>query len=193
MRLQVAQDEEKRNFANWQLEVGHGKHTDKDSNIDILEQFHCPQNTVESLIGTIYPGVITMPHPYDNHFSECSILSTHNTNVDDLNKRILDLFPGPEKVYHSADSIKEIRDNEGAGLMCLTEYLNSINASGLPLSKLALKKGCPVIVLHNLNLQEGVCNGTQGIITCMANHVIEIRILGGSFVLSPDARLERPE
>jgi PIF1-like helicase/Helicase len=181
MRLQVAQDEEERNFAKWQLEVGHGKHTDKDGNIDIPEQFHCPQNTVESLISTIYPGVTAMPHPHDNYFSERSILSARNTDVDDLNKRILDSFPGLEKVYHSADSIKEMRDEEGAQLMYPTEYLNSINASGLPLSKLTLKKGCPVMVLRNLNPQEGVCNGTRGIITRMANRVIEIRILGGSF------------
>jgi PIF1-like helicase len=43
MPLQVAQDEEERNFAKWQLEVGHRKHTDKDGNIDIPEQFYCPR------------------------------------------------------------------------------------------------------------------------------------------------------
>ena len=50
-----------------------------------------------------------------------------------------------------------------------TEYLNSINVSGLPLAKLALKEGCPVMVLQNLMPQQGVCNGTQGIVTRLAN------------------------
>jgi hypothetical protein len=59
------------------------------------------------------------------------------------------------------------------------EYLNGLNASGLPLSKLRLKIGCPVMVLQNLNPTEGVCNGSRGIVTWMTNRVIELRLLGG--------------
>jgi hypothetical protein len=80
-----------------------------------------------------------------------------------------------------SDSIKETRDEDGNELMYPTEYLNSINVSGLPLAKLALKEGCPVMILRNLNPQEGVCNGTRGIVTRMGNRVIEVRIIGGSF------------
>ena len=181
MRLQAAQDPEERAFARWQLDVGHGRQTDKDGNINLPQWFHCPQNTVESLIDTIYPGVDAMPHPHDNYFSECSILSAKNDDVDELNKRILDTFPGEERVYHSADSIKETRDEDGNELMYPTESLNSINVSGLPLAKFALKEGCPVMILCNLNPQEGVCNGTRGIVTRFGNHVIEVRIIGGSF------------
>lgn len=75
-----------------------------------------------------------------------------------------------------------------------TEYLNSINVSGLPLSKLSLKVGCPVMVLRNLNPEEGVCNGTRGIVTRLANRVVEIRILGGThagrLVFIPRIKLE---
>jgi hypothetical protein len=60
-----------------------------------------------------------------------------------------------------------------------TEYLNMITASGLPLHKLTLKVGSPVMVLCNLNPAEGVCNGTQGIITHMTNRVLELCLLGG--------------
>ena len=76
----------------------------------------------------------------------------------------------------------------------MAEYLNSINVSGLPLSRLSLKVGCPVMVLHNLNPQEGVCNGIRGIVTHMANWVVEIRILGGThagrLVFIPCIKLE---
>ena len=117
MHLQAAQDPEERAFARWQLNVGHGRHTDKDGNIDLPQWFHCPQNTVKSLIDTIYPGVNAMPYPHDNYFSEHSILSARNDDVDELNKRILAMFPGQERVYHSADSIKETRDEDGNELM----------------------------------------------------------------------------
>ena len=36
------------------------------------------------------------------------------------------------------------------------------------------------MIMHNLNPQEGVCNGTQGIVTRLGNRVIEVRIIGGS-------------
>jgi ATP-dependent DNA helicase PIF1 len=61
-----------------------------------------------------------------------------------------------------------------------SEYLNMITtSSGLPLHKLTLKVGSPVMVLHNLNPAEGVCNGTRGIITHMTNRVLELRLIGG--------------
>ena len=44
-------------FAEWQLGVGHGNFTDASDNITLPDHFHCPENTVESLIDTIYPGV----------------------------------------------------------------------------------------------------------------------------------------
>lgn len=40
-----------------------------------------------------------------------------------------------------------------------TEYLNSINASGIPLSELTLKIGCPIMILCNLDPANGLCNG----------------------------------
>ena len=36
------------------------------------------------------------------------------------------------------------------------------------------------MVLRDLNPQEGVCNRTRGIVTRLANRVVEIRILGGT-------------
>jgi len=59
------------------------------------------------------------------------------------------------------------------------EYLNSINCSGLPLAKLALKVGCPIMVLWNINPGEGVCNGSHGILTCATPWVLEVQLLTG--------------
>jgi ATP-dependent DNA helicase PIF1 len=67
-------------------------------------------------------------------------------------------FPGEEKVFVSADSVKNNRENGNNDLLYPAEYLNSINCSGSPLSKLKLKVGCSVIILRHLNPGEGVCN-----------------------------------
>jgi hypothetical protein len=157
MRLNTNNAQE-RDFAQWQLEVGKGGHTDDNCNITLPDHFKCPENTVSSLINTIYPG-ISNPHQHpDEYFSQRVILACRNDDVDDLNHTVLQKFPGQERVFHSADSIA----NDGMDeLLYPTEYLNSLNCSGLPLAHLALKVGCPVMVLRNLNLEGGVCNGTE--------------------------------
>ena len=157
--------EAERNFAKWQLEVGHGKHTDETGSITFPDHFRCPENTVASLINTIYPGINQLPIP-DAYFAEHTILTSHNDDVDDIKEEMLKLFPGEERVFMSADSVK---DNGEGELLYPVEHLNSINFSGLPLSKLKLKVGCPVMILRNLNPGEGVCNGTRAIVTRMSN------------------------
>ena len=169
MRLNV-DDAQERDFAQWQIDIGHGQHTNESGDVTLPESFKCAENTVQSLIDTIYPGIGLLPHPEDHYFSQCTILSSRNDDVDELNHAILNHFPGELQVFQSADSIE---DNEGI-LMYPVEYLNSINCSGLPLAKLALKVGCPIMVLQNINPGEGVCNGSHGILTRATSQVLEV-------------------
>jgi ATP-dependent exoDNAse (exonuclease V) alpha subunit len=174
-------DAEERNFAKWQLEVGHGQHTGENGNILLPDHFRCTANTIPALVDTIYPGIHDPQQHSDQYFSERTILSSRNDDVDELNTYILNKFPGEARVYHSADSLPNNtpeQQTEGE-LMYPVEYLNTINCSGLPLAQLALKVGCPVMVLRNLNPRHGVCNGSRGIITRMGNRVLEIRLLTG--------------
>src|SRR5271168_1254602 len=148
--------------------------------ITLPNHFKCLENTLNSLIETIYPGITQLPLPSDEYFANRTILTSQNTDVDEINEQMLDEFPGEEKVFMSADSIKGNGEGDGPGeLMYPVEYLNTINCSGLPLAKLKLKIGCPVMVLRNLHAAEGVCNGTRGVVTRMSNRVLEIRLLTG--------------
>jgi hypothetical protein len=175
MRLNTNNPQE-RDFAKWQLEVGKGGHTDEGSNINLPDHFKCLENTVSSLIDTIYPGIYDPLQHSDEYFSQRVILACRNDDVDDLNHHVLHKFPGQEQVFHSADSI--LNDGDGE-LLYPAEYLNSINCSGLPLAHLALKVGSPVMVLRNLNLSGGVCNGSRGILTRIRNRVLEVRLITG--------------
>ena len=65
------------NFAKCQFEVGHGKHTDEAFNISLPEQFKYRENTVSSLIDTIYPN-IDISDCSNQYFSEHIILSPMN-------------------------------------------------------------------------------------------------------------------
>jgi hypothetical protein len=189
MRLNT-NDAQEREFAKWQLEVGKGGHTDEGSNINFPDHFKCPENTISSLTDTIYPGINDPLQHSDEYFSQRVILACRNDDVDDLNHHVLHRFPGQEQVFNSADVVV----NEGNGdLLYPAEYLNSINCSGLPLAHLALKVGCPVMVLRNLNLSGGVCNGSRGILTRIRNRVLEVRLItgdhAGSKIFIPQMRL----
>jgi len=59
------------------------------------------------------------------------------------------------------------------------EYLNEVNWSGMPLAKLQLKVGCPVIILKNLDPGNGVCNGSRVIVTQCRSRVLEVELLTG--------------
>jgi hypothetical protein len=59
------------------------------------------------------------------------------------------------------------------------EYLNEIDCGSLPLAKLTLKIGCPVMILKNLDVANGVCNGSREILTRHSNRVLEVRLLTG--------------
>ena len=123
---------------------------------------------LEDLIRVIYPNISSLNLP-DQYFSECIILAPHNADVHSINEHILGRYPGEEKIYYSADSAE---DEEGADHPepIPVEYLNSINASGLPLSKLVLKVGSPIILL---------CNGTHLCVEHLGGRVIQACILGG--------------
>src|SRR5260370_11662611 len=90
------------------------------------------------------------------------ILAPRNEDVHVVNRNIIDVFQASAantKVYQSADSAI-IREQESDEIP--VEFLNAINVSGLPVSKLTLKVGCPVMLLQNLSTKAGLCNGTPG-------------------------------
>ena len=75
-------------------------------------------------------------------------------------------MPGPTEIFPSADSAV---DPSGSGIALTTlyptEFLNSINIGGFPLHHLALKVGCPIMLLRNLDPTTGMCNGTRLIVS----------------------------
>jgi hypothetical protein len=174
MRLNVDLEQE-RDFAKWQLDVGHGKHTNESDKIQLPENLRLADNTIGGLIDHIYPNIAHAQAPLHKFFSERMLLSSRNDDVDDINEIILHKFPGQVREFHSADKV--INDNAEEELMYPVEYLNGINCSGFPLAHMKLKIGCPVMVLRNLNQAEGVCNGTRGLVTKMSHRVIEIELL----------------
>jgi len=176
--MRLGQQAEEREFAQWLQEIGHGKHTAADGSTKLADTFRCNQNTVESLIDVTYPGLVQPLANPATYFLERAILSARNDDVDEMNTRILDKFPGHERVFRSIDSVPKDPSTAEAEDYPV-EFLNSINASGLPLAKLKVKLDCPIMVLRNIDPANGVCNGTRAILRAATNRVMKVEIIGG--------------
>ena len=85
---------------------------------------------------------------------------------------------GEEFVFKSIDSV--ICDDEGERNHFPMEFLNSLTPSGMPPHALKLKIGAPVIILRNLNFEQGQCNGTRAVVRGIYNHLIDVEIISGS-------------
>ena len=148
-----------------------------DRSITLPPSMHCGE-TVEDLISNIYPNISDPERKPDQWFSEHTILSCKNDDVDHLNSDILDMSSGEQKIMQSAGSWVSDSPDEMQNAMPV-ELLNSITVNGLPLSHLASKVGSPLMLLCNLDPSNGLCNGTCPILTMFKPHILECRILFG--------------
>ena len=178
MRLENSTQEEK-DFAQWLLDVGHGHGINAEGHHILPGHMKCGES-VTSLLNTVYPGISVLDPEENNdqYFLERTILNARNEDVDELNESVLQRLRGPEKIFYGADSVATERGVDG-DVQYPVEYLNTINVSGLPLAKLKLKIGAPIMILRNIDPSQGLCNGTRAILTKASERVLEVRILGG--------------
>lgn len=102
-----------------------------------------------------------------------AILAMLNSQVDEINEDVLNLLESDAKEYTSIDTADE------ANTEMATEVLNTFQASGLPQHLLKVKVNCTIILMRNLNVQRGLCNGTRLRLIELRNHVLKCVILTG--------------
>ena len=115
------------------------------------------QDLPARLIDCIYAN-LNRNHRDAQYIMERATLCSKNQYVDLINI-VADAFPGERIVYLARDSITDC-ESEGAATYP-PEFLNSLNAAGMPPFKLRLKVHQPVILLRNFDPQNGLCNGTR--------------------------------
>ena len=95
-----------------------------------------------------------------------------------VNDEVLQRLPGTEKIYTSVD---EVECEDGDDITNYpTEFLNSLTPSGMPPHKLKLKIGAIVMLLRNLDVHQGLCNGVRLIMRRLLNHTIDCEVATGS-------------
>ena len=187
MRLRISTDilnaAAQLEFANWLLQVGEGllPEVRPDSNlIRLPSDIVLRSTTYQNLIEFVYPDLQSRAQD-PTYFTERGILAPLNDEVDMLNAKILAQFSESEKIYHSADTLNKNSEtyNTVQESLYSPEFLNSLNLSGLPPHKLMLKVGAPIILLRNINIANGLCNGTRLICKTLQEHVIEAEPING--------------
>jgi hypothetical protein len=176
--MRLEQSPEMQEFATWLLNVGAGEGLDNSERITIPQHMQCPDYTVSSLIQEIYPD-IDVGEKDDQYFLDRNILAGTNDNVMELNAELLEKFPGEKKVLLAADSVEFDDPGMNDYQPYSVEYLNSLVSSSLPLAHLALKIGCPVMLLRNLDPSKGLCNGTRLRVSEIRTRVLKCKIISG--------------
>ncbi|KAK9733479.1 hypothetical protein RND81_04G070500 [Saponaria officinalis] len=157
--------EEIRQFLEYILRVGdglEGGQNDGMANIKLPEDIliHPKSNPIAAIVESTYPSLKT--HLGDpEYFKERAILAPTHDIVELVNEHMLALIPKGERVYLSSDEISDDETNTGVRDLYSTKFLNTINCSGLPNHILTLKVGAIVMLLRNIDQENGLCNGTR--------------------------------
>ncbi|MCH98942.1 ATP-dependent DNA helicase PIF1, partial [Trifolium medium] len=190
MRLQFSENESenfaRRQFAKWILDIGDGKlgrDEDGETLIEIPVDFCVPSsgNPVGDIVLSTYPDLLA--HIDDpKFFRDRAILAPTLEIVKKVNDYVISLIPAEEKEYLSCDSIYKCDEDVGIDRRWITtKLLNDIKCSGMPNHKLCLKIGVPVMLLRNIDISSGLCNGTQLIVTELGINVIDACIINGPY------------
>jgi hypothetical protein len=121
-----------------------------------------------SIIDAVFPDL-------SSDFTKRAILTPKNDASLELNDQVLERLPGEKHVYLSADSV--VADDENEQQNYPLEFLNSLTPSGMPPHRLCLKVGAVIMLLRNLDVRQGLCNGTRLIIHHMHNHVLDAEVI----------------
>ncbi|GAU51410.1 hypothetical protein TSUD_413210 [Trifolium subterraneum] len=188
MRLQSSFDhiekEKLASFAEWILGIGDGKigtFDDGDMVVDIPLGIlvSCETNPIGDIVNLIYPELLkNMFVP--NFFEDRAILAPTLEIVEQINDYVLSLIPSSSKEYLSCDYVSKCDDDTLIDHRWITtEFLNEIKCSGLPNYRLVLKVGVPIMLLRNVDVSSGLCNGTRLIVTYLGSNVIGAQIVSG--------------
>ena len=108
------------------------------------------------------------------------ILAPCNTDVSGVNEAILHQMQGESTIFHNADQVIQEKCADGPNELPVTmEFLHSITSSSLPPGQLKIKKSCPLLLMWNLSLLNGQCNGSHMVVVRASTHVLEVQLIGG--------------
>ena len=162
--------------SKWLLSIGEGTLDYAISDTTIFEIPHGMScNSLEELEDKVFSD-LHLHYLNPEYLRDRAIMSCTNDVIQMCNQRIVSRLPGENLICESTYRFVNDDDN----LRHDTGSLACINPSGLPPHVLHLKVGTCIILIRNLNIKEGHCNGTRYIILELTNRCIHARKLNAT-------------
>nr|GEV90313.1 ATP-dependent DNA helicase PIF1-like [Tanacetum cinerariifolium] len=142
--------------------------------IKILERFLItPTNfPIQQIVKETYPNFVETQRDVE-YLKERAILTPGNDDANAINAYMFEKLAGESITYNSAYKVyKASTETLSQQDLYPMEFLNSLNFSRMGPHALCLKKELPVMLLRNINPSQGLCNGTQLIITEIGEFII---------------------
>uniref|UniRef100_A0AC34FI22 ATP-dependent DNA helicase n=1 Tax=Panagrolaimus sp. ES5 TaxID=591445 RepID=A0AC34FI22_9BILA len=153
-------------FAEEILKIGDGSANDNEGKVKLPDE--CV--TDGDLVDSIFHDVIEAKN--FNGFASKAIISTLNSEVDAYNDKVIDLLdPETEKVYQAIDRVEAV-GGEGESFAYAPEHFESIRPNGFPAYNLRLRENTVVMLMRNLSIKEGLCNGTRMLVKKLERNII---------------------
>ncbi len=164
-----------RTFVDWLLCLGNNElETIDEDYIKCPDMMALPPADTQAMVEAIYPR-LHEGQAINEYLHERAILAPRNKEVSLINVMVLSYLPGAQVNFLSADFAEDTK----VANTYPSEFLNTLEISGMPSHKLLLKIGAPVILLRNLDPLARLCNGTRLIVQRFTMRVVEVEIITG--------------
>ena len=127
-------------------------------------------SNLTAMIDRVYGSCITAVSNRRN-----LILSLTLEDAREVNNAVMDLIPAVSVIHTSADVYQDCRDIDAYPL----EYVQSLQMHGAPPAQLRLIVGARYMIIRNLNVLQGVCNGIMCVLLAVTDHFAEVQLISG--------------
>jgi len=175
MRVAVGEQE----FVSFLRNVGNGLNYIDDTEFVEMPDENITALPIDNLI-SFCSDERWLANSLSHGFDLCSsaILSPTNATVDYINNEILKKMPTDEFIYVGSDFVigEGPLDRLSVHISdtCI-EQIHEMNPPRMPPYKLHLKVGCIVICLKNIDISNGLCNGTRLQVVEMKTDILKCR------------------
>ena len=142
-------------YEQWLLQLGEGKLEEYYDNIIEIPNQMCKE-TKDDVIDAVFDDFennVGVPEYYQSR----AIVAATNEIVNEINSELLERLPAIAVTKYSIDTVGD-DDNPTA---FPSEFLNAFNLSGMADHELCLKENTVVILMRNMDIDAGHCNGTR--------------------------------
>jgi len=165
--LTTNQRSENQQFSDWLMDIGNGT-------VETVNLAHTPINivhTVDDLIQAVYGNSLTLENLHTFHST--MIISPKNKQVNEINNKVLNMIDTYTEQFLSIN--EPIMD--GNHPVVPEEIIETLQPAGIPPHNLIVKLGACYMLLRNLNLKRGLCNGSRIVITSIGQRIIQYDLL----------------